>query len=80
MRNTCLPGKKELYGIRAWSEFDVWKGLFAHGEFEMLSSPIDKKTGILEAGTNTWTKGALLGAGRTHKIAGRIKREDYRII
>ncbi|MDN5205239.1 hypothetical protein QQ008_27900 [Fulvivirgaceae bacterium BMA10] len=68
-----LTREKELYGIRAWSAFDVWKGLFAHGEFEMLSSPIDKKIGILEAGTNTWTKGALLGAGRTHKIAGRIK-------
>jgi hypothetical protein len=58
------------YGGRIFAEYDIWKGIFVHAEFEAIN------TGYLESITNiklrNWVLGAPVGVGYEYEITKNV--------
>lgn len=65
-----------VYGGRAFSEFDIHKGIFVHAGYEMMCT---QKIGSLvfngkgEHTEKTWVDGLLIGAGKDYRVARYVK-------
>ena len=70
-----LSDENEVFGFRGFAEHDVYKGFFAHIEYERLKG----SHGIVQNGTvgdgnsDPWQNGALAGVGKRYKIRNKIK-------
>ncbi len=53
------------YGGRVFGEYDIWKGILVHAEFEALNTGYLNNTGIR---LRNWTMGAPIGAGYEYEI------------
>ena len=53
------------YGGRVFGEYDVWKGILVHAEFDMLNSGYISTSGIV---LRNWTMGAPIGVGYEYEI------------
>lgn len=65
-----------VYGGRVFSEFNLYKGIFVHAEYEMMRAPRKELlalNGKAEAMGNTWVDGLLIGAGKDYRIAKYVK-------
>lgn len=64
-----------VYGGRGFAEFKIYKGIFAHVEYEMMKSPQRDSLVYLrlEQEEKIWVDGLLLGIGKDYKIAKYIK-------
>jgi hypothetical protein len=54
----------DVYGFSAIAQHKVWKGFFAHAEFEYLSSPMKDPSTNTDLESRQWNEGALLGIGK----------------
>lgn len=54
----------DVYGGSAIAQHMVWKGFFAHAEFEYLSSPMKDPSTNTDLESRRWNEGALLGIGK----------------
>ncbi|MEI6122556.1 MAG: hypothetical protein WCQ95_02905 [Bacteroidota bacterium] len=57
------------YGGRVFVEYDIWKGILAHAEFEMLNTGYLNNSGIK---LRNWTMGAPIGVGYEYEIAQNV--------
>ena len=70
-----LSDENEVFGFRGFAEHDVYKGFFAHIEYERLKG----SHGLVQNGTvgdgnsDPWQNGALAGVGKRYKIRNKIK-------
>ena len=59
------------YGGRIFFEYDIWKGVFAHAEFQMTNAGyIHNSLGELIKGK--WLMGAPIGVGYEHEISKNL--------
>lgn len=71
-----LTRMDEVYGARAFSEFNLYKGIFVHAGYEMMRAPRKEPlsfNGKAEDVGNTWVDGLLIGAGKDYRIARYVK-------
>ena len=69
-----LSNEKAVFGYRGYAEHDVYKGFYAHGEYERLrGTPQSAKNTLPDQRGDAWRNGALLGLGKTYQIRNRIK-------
>ena len=64
--------EKEAYGFRAYSEHEVYKSLYAHGEFERLHEQANQSIAS-DLPTTQWNSNALIGIGKTYNFTKGIK-------
>jgi hypothetical protein len=57
------------YGGRIFAEYDVWKGILVHAEFNAMNTGYVDNTGIKQYG---WVIGAPIGVGYEYEIASHV--------
>jgi hypothetical protein len=62
----------DVYGGSVIAQHMVWKGFFAHAEFEYLSSPIKNPNPTTDTPSRQWNEGALLGIGKQMTLSKGI--------
>ena len=67
-------GRDELvYGYRAFGEYNIWRGLAVHGEYERLSKEFEVGNNGSDIFERKWVQGALLGISGYYRIAGKLQ-------
>lgn len=70
-----LSDENEVFGYRGFAEHEVYKGFFAHVEYERLQSGnrSAQKSAIGDENGDAWQNSALAGLGKSYKIRNKIK-------
>ncbi|NER83512.1 MAG: hypothetical protein F6K42_28960, partial [Leptolyngbya sp. SIO1D8] len=70
-----LSDENEVFGYRGFAEHEVYKGFFAHMEYERLKSGNGsaQNGAVGDANGDTWQNSALGGLGKRYKIRNKIK-------
>ncbi|HTE32628.1 MAG TPA: hypothetical protein VK666_19745 [Chryseolinea sp.] len=70
-----LNAKTQVYGPRAFGEYNLWKGFCPRGEVEIMhgvSSSLTKSPSI-DLANHPWVWGAFVGMKKDYKFLGRVK-------
>ena len=66
-------GQDELtYGYRVFTEYNVWKVINIHAEYERISKEFE--IGTSDTFERKWVEGALAGLSSNYKVKGKLKR------
>lgn len=70
-----LSDENEVFGFRAFAEHEVYKGFFAHTEYERLkaSHGLIQNGAVGDGDSNPWENGFFIGVGKRYKIRNKIK-------
>ncbi len=63
----------DVYGVSAIVQHKIWKGFFAHSEFQYLSTPITNPNPATDLPARSWDEGLLLGIGKQMSFSKALK-------
>jgi len=63
----------DVYGASAIVQHKIWKGFFAHSEFQYLSTPIVNPNPTTDLPSRSWNEGLLLGIGKQMNFSKALK-------
>ena len=70
--NQLRIGQDELtYGYRVFTEYNVWKMLSIHAEYERMSKEFE--IGTSDTFERKWLEGVLAGVSSNYKVKGKLK-------
>ncbi len=70
--NTNGVGSEGLYGYRVYTQFGLFKNVFAHGEFEALTVDARKQPALVEVSSDK-VHGSYFGLGRRYTISKKFR-------
>ena len=70
-----LSDDNEVFGYRGFAEHEVYKGFYAHVEYERLKGSLGSAQNgtVGQSDGGAWQDGAMAGLGKTYKISNKIK-------
>jgi hypothetical protein len=67
--------EQDVFGFGAISQHKIWKGIFAHGEYNYLSTPGITQTSGSDLKSRVWHSTLPVGIGSTIKISNAISTQ-----
>jgi hypothetical protein len=65
----------DVFGFGAIAQHRIWKGIFAHGEYNYLSTPVNAKASGSDLKGRAWHSSLPVGIGSTIKISNAINSQ-----
>ncbi len=69
-KGNATDDKKDLFGYRGYGEYDIFKGLYFHGEYERTGLMTDDP--LTEEESRVWSDRWLIGIGKDIKMPGLL--------